>query len=107
MSMNNETNTKLNINLSDGEIYETVKKSVRLSNRDVSGFASASSIFLDNTWNLLPETNHNLTNGNSYTVCEDRIALEKTERFINYLNPNFIFRKFDGEPDEQTYQSWI
>ncbi|NES05172.1 MAG: hypothetical protein F6K22_21520 [Okeania sp. SIO2F4] len=49
-----ETNTKLNINLSYGEIYETVKKSVRLSNRDVSGFASPSSIFLDNTWNLLP-----------------------------------------------------
>ncbi len=102
-----ETNTKLNINLSDGELYETVKKSVRLSNRDVSGFGSPSSIFLDNTWNLLPETNHNLTNGNSYTVCEYRIALEKTEGFINHLNPYFIFRKFDGEPGDQTYQCWV
>ncbi|OZH53117.1 hypothetical protein AFK68_19835 [Hydrocoleum sp. CS-953] len=102
-----ETNTKLNINLSDGELYETVKKSVRLSNRDVSGFGSPTSIFLDNTWNLLPETNHNLTNGNSYTVCEYRIALEKTEGFINHLNPDLIFRKFDEEPDEKTYKCWV
>ncbi|NEQ40431.1 MAG: hypothetical protein F6K40_31055 [Okeania sp. SIO3I5] len=102
-----ETNTKLNFNISNAELYETVKKSVRLSNRDVSGFGSPSSIFLDNTWNLLPETNHNLTNGNSYTVCEYRIALEKTEGFINYLNPNFIFRKFDGEPNDKSYKIWI
>lgn len=102
-----ETNIKLNLNLTDAELYQTMKKSVRLSNRDVSGFRSASSIFLDNTWNLLPETNHNLTNGNSYTVCEYRIALEKTEGFINFLNPNLIFRQFDGEPDEQTYQGWV
>ncbi|MEM1169324.1 MAG: hypothetical protein AAGJ08_09700 [Cyanobacteria bacterium P01_H01_bin.35] len=102
-----ETNTKLNINLSYGELYETVKKSVRLSNRDLSGFGSPTSIFLNNTWNLLPETNHNLANGNSYTVCEYRIALEKTEGFINHLNPYFIFRKFDGEPDEKTYNCWV
>ncbi|MEM6426337.1 MAG: hypothetical protein AAF728_14435, partial [Cyanobacteria bacterium P01_D01_bin.128] len=102
-----ETNTKLNLNLSNAELYETVKKSVRLSNRDVSGFSSPSSIFLDNTWNLLPETNHNLTNANSYTVCEYRIALEKTEGFINNLNPDFIFRQFDGEPNDKIYQSWI
>lgn len=102
-----ETNAKFNLNLNNYELYETVKKSVRLSNRDVIGFASPSSIFLDNTWNLLPETNHNLTNGNSCIVSEYRIALEKTEKFFNYLNPNCIFRRFDCEPDEQTYQSWI
>ncbi|MGB3513386.1 MAG: hypothetical protein WBA93_30060 [Microcoleaceae cyanobacterium] len=102
-----ETNIKLNINLTDSELYETMKKAVRLSNRDVSGFRSASSIFLNNTWNLLPETNHNLTNRNSYTVCEYRIALKKTEGFMNVLNPDLIFRRFDGEPDELTYQGWV
>ncbi|MCL2923140.1 MAG: hypothetical protein MGF17_00515 [Trichodesmium sp. MAG_R04] len=102
-----ETNAKFNLNLNNDELYETVKKTVRLSNRDVIGFGSPSSIFLDNTWNLLPETNHNLTNGNSCIVSEYRIALEKTEGFLNYLNPNFIFRRFDCEPDEQTYYSWI
>ena len=102
-----ETNIKFNLNLTDLELYETMKNAVRLSNRDVCGFRAASSIFLDNTWNLLPETNHNLANGNSYTVCEYRIALEKTEGFINFLNPELIFRKFDGQVDEQTYKSWV
>lgn len=102
-----ETNNKWNINLTDAELYQTIKKSVRLSNRDVIGFGSPSSIFLDNTWNLLPETNHNLINGNSYTISEYRIALEKTEGFIKSLNPDLIFRRFDGEPDEKTYISWV
>lgn len=102
-----ETNAKFNLNLNNDELYETVKKTVRLSNRDVIGFGSPSSIFLDNTWNLLPETNHSLTNGNSCIVSEYRIALEKTEGFLNYLNPNVIFRRFDCEPDEQTYYSWM
>lgn len=78
-----ETNIKWNINLTDAELYQTIKKSVRLSNRDVIGFGSPSSIFLDNTWNLLPETNHNLINGNSYTISEYRIALEKLKIFLN------------------------
>ncbi|MGK7921157.1 MAG: hypothetical protein AB4080_14230 [Trichodesmium sp.] len=102
-----KTNSKFNINLTNAELDKTIKKTVRLSNRDVSGFGSPSSIFLDNTWNLLPETNHNLANGNSYTVCEYRTALGKTEGFISYLNPELIFRKFDGEPDDQTYQNWV
>ncbi|NET26469.1 hypothetical protein [Okeania sp. SIO1I7] len=102
-----ETNIKWHLNLTDAELYQTIKKSVRLSNRDVIGFGSPSSIFLDNTWNLLPETNHNLINGNSYTISEYRIALEKTEGFIKSLNPNLIFRKFDGEPNEKTYRSLV
>ncbi|NEP08170.1 MAG: hypothetical protein F6K34_27410, partial [Okeania sp. SIO4D6] len=54
-----------------------------------------------------PETNHNLINGNSYTISEYRIALEKTEGFIKSLNPDLIFRRFDGEPNEKTYISWV
>ncbi|MCL2933538.1 MAG: hypothetical protein MGG11_15190 [Trichodesmium sp. MAG_R03] len=75
--------------------------------RDVIGFGSPSSIFLDHTWNLLPETNHNLTKVNSCIVSGYRVALEKTKGFFNCLNPNCIFRRFDCEPDEQTYQSSI
>jgi hypothetical protein len=47
----------------DQKIAEIVKRAVRLSNRDVENFASTnSSRFLNNTWNLIPETNHDLKN---------------------------------------------
>jgi len=102
-----ETNSKFNLNLTEAELIETVNKSVRMANRDISGFAAPSEIFIENTWNLLPETNHALLAINSYTVYEYRVALEKTERFLSSLNPEFIFRKFQGKPDEKTYQNLV
>lgn len=102
-----ETNNKFNLNLTEAELIETVNKSVRMANRDISGFAAPSEIFIENTWNLLPETNHALLALNSYTVYEYRVALEKTERFLSYLNPELIFRKFDGKPDDKTYQNLV
>jgi len=55
-------NSLFNLSLTDKQMRETVKKAVRISNRDVISFSHQSSAhFLANTWNLLPETNHNLT----------------------------------------------
>ncbi len=102
-----ETNSKFNLNLTEAELIETVNKSVRMANRDISGFAAPSDVFIENTWNLLPETNHALLALNSYTVYEYRIALEKTERFLSSLNPELIFRKFDGKPDNKIYQNLV
>lgn len=102
-----ETNKKFKLNLTEAELRETVNKSVRMANRDISGFAASSEVFIDNTWNLLPETNHALINANSYTVYEYRVALEKTERFLSSLNPECIFRKFDGKPTDKTYQELV
>jgi hypothetical protein len=102
------TNRRFNLRLSDEEIQEAVKKAVRLANRDIGGFADpCSANFLTNTWNLLPETNHNLINVGSYTVRDYRIAVQKMEEFMNFLVPENIFHQFQGEPDEQTYQGWV
>jgi hypothetical protein len=57
---------------------------------------------LANTWNLLPETNHNFIS-RSYTVREYRMALQKMESFMNFLQPEAIFNQFRGEPDDLTY----
>lgn len=100
-------NTLFELSLTDGQINETVKKSVRIANRDVISFAHKSPAhFLANTWNLLPETNHNLSCCSFYTVREFRIALLKMEGFMNYLNPDVIFRQFEGCPDDRTYKQW-
>lgn len=102
-----ETNKKFALNFTEKEAIETVNKSVRIANRDISGFGAATEVFLDNTWNLLPETNHALIYANSYTIYEYRVALEKTFGFLSSLNPEHIFRQFDSKPDDKTYQNLV
>jgi hypothetical protein len=98
------TNSHFNLKLSDAELEEAVKKGVRVSNRDVGSFAHPTAAhFLANTWNLLPETNHNLIEC-SYTVKDYRVALQKMEGFMNFLMPDVIFRRFRGEPKPEIYQ---
>jgi hypothetical protein len=61
-------NQVMSFGWSDEQVSSVVQRSVRLANRDVENFAYPSAAdFLDNTWNLLPETNHDLKNANSYT----------------------------------------
>lgn len=100
-------NCQLEEPLNEAELVETVKKAVRVANRDVISFAYPNAgDFLDNTWNLLPETNHHLMAPGSYTVRQYRMALQKMEGFLCFLNPDVVFRQFQEEPDEHTYQSW-
>jgi hypothetical protein len=101
-------NRDFNLGWSDAQTIEIVKRSVRLANRDVENFASPnSSNFLDNTWNLMPETNHELINVNSYTVAGYRRSLQKMEGFLNFLKPELVFQQFMQEPDDETYASLI
>lgn len=101
-------NRDFNLGWSDAETVEIVKRSVRLANRDVENFASPnSSNFLDNTWNLMPETNHELSNVNSYTVGGYRRSLQKMEGFLNFLKPELVFQQFMQEPDDETYANLI
>ncbi|MFS8118707.1 MAG: hypothetical protein ACMG55_09490, partial [Microcoleus sp.] len=96
-----------NLSFTDEQMRETVKKAVRIANRDVISFAHESSAhFLANTWNLLPETNHNITSYGFYSVRDYRVALLKMEGFLTYLKPEVIFRQFEGHPDDRTYQHW-
>ncbi|MEG4860017.1 hypothetical protein QUB75_21180 [Microcoleus sp. K1-B6] len=101
-------NRDFNLGWSDTQTVEIVKRAVRLANRDVENFASPnSSNFLDNTWNLMPETNHELTNVNSYTVAGYRKSLQKMEGFLNFLKPELVFQQFMQEPDDETYANLI
>ena len=103
-----QTNTNFNLGLRDSEIVETVKKTVRLANRDVSSFAHPSAAhFLDNTWSLLPETNHHFDNPSAYTVYDYRIALQKMAGFLDFLKPEVVFQQFQEEPNDYTYQRLI
>lgn len=101
-------NIQFNLGWTDAETCEVVRQSVRLGNRDVENFAYPNSAdFLDNTWNLMPETNHELSNVNSYTVGGYRRSLQKMEGFMNFLKPELVFHHFKGEPNEENYLGLI
>ena len=102
------TNSKFNLKLTDAQMRSAVMQAVRLSNRDVGSFANPSAAhFLDNTWSLLPETNHNLMNSTTYTVHQYRMALQKMEGFMHFLKPELVFHQFDDEPNDGNYRSLI
>lgn len=101
-------NNQFNLGWTETKIREAVKRAVRLANRDVENFAySNSADFLDNTWNLLPETNHELLNANSYTVQGYRKSLQKMEGFMKFLKPEVVFQQFMGEPDDESYRALV
>lgn len=99
---------KWDLKLTDEDLVKTIISSVRLSNRDVGSFAHPNPArFLDNTWNLLPETNHHLKYSSSYTINQYRTALQKMEGFMNFIKPEVIFHQFHGYPEDQVYNNLV
>jgi hypothetical protein len=93
---------------SAADLSQIVRRAIRLANRDVENFAYPDPAdFLDNTWNLLPETNHDLANANSYTVYGYRMSLQKMESFMHFLKPELVFQRFEDEPDAETYRCLV
>ena len=102
------TNNQFDLKLTEAEIIQAVKRSVRLINRDVCSFADPSSaVFLASTWSLLPETNHSLQKSGSYTVRDYRRAIQKMADFMNFLKPELVFRQFQEEPDDQSHRDLV
>jgi hypothetical protein len=96
---------RLNLGFDTDFCTRVVEMCVRVSNRDIDNFASIDpSEFLNNTWNLIPETNHELLNANTYTVAGYRISLQKMEGFLSFLKPEVVFRQFGQEPESQVHQ---
>jgi hypothetical protein len=98
-------NEELSLGLTEQDLIDSVKRSVRLSNRDVENFSSQHPAqFLDETWNLIPETNHDLLRANAYTVKQYRISLQKMEGFLNFLSPQVVFKQYLDEPNDAQFK---
>jgi hypothetical protein len=90
------------------EIDGAVRRAVRLANRDVENFSHpASAEFLNNTWNLMPETNHELLGAYSYTVSGYRKSLQKMESFMLELTPAAVFQQYQQEPSAQVFSDML
>jgi hypothetical protein len=99
---------RFSLGWSDADIHAIVKRAIRLANRDIENFAYESSAeFLDNTWNLMPETNHDLADTKAYTVTGFRESMQKMEGFMNFLKPDLVFQHYQDEPSPDNYNSLI
>ncbi|MBA3818001.1 MAG: hypothetical protein H0X17_03865 [Deltaproteobacteria bacterium] len=87
------------LGLADGVLDETVRRAVRVGNRDVDNFSDNDPArFLDSTWKLLPESNPALYSPMVYTVRDYRRALQKMEGFLAWLPADRVFHTWGGEP---------
>lgn len=100
-----KVNHNFQLNLSEKDIIFTISQGVKFANLDVSGFAVENiKDFIQNTWLLLPETNHSLQQHRClYTVKDCCIALIKTTKFINSLSPEIIFHRYHDYPHQESY----
>jgi hypothetical protein len=97
-----DTARDLDLALKKGRVEHAVQWAVTFANRDVSNFSDAEvTRFLDNTWKLLPESNPSLRTQGVYSIRSYRIALQKMEGFLRYLDPDAIFAQFHGVPADK------
>jgi len=87
------------------ERIAAIKTAVVFANKDIENFGEVDPArFLDNTWNLLPETNAALRMANVYSIGTFRQALGKMDAFFEYLNPDTIFNQYRGLPSDEEFQ---
>ncbi|MBN1687052.1 MAG: hypothetical protein JW852_10375, partial [Spirochaetales bacterium] len=102
------TNQAFGLRLDEQEIDDAVRSAVTFANRDVRNFAEDDvGRFLDNTWKLLPETNPSLRMSGVYSIVNYRIALQKMEGFLRFLDPQAIFSRFKDVPEEDEYNNLL
>ena len=92
--------------LTSATIDDLVRQAVEVGNADVANFGNEDlSVFLDNTWKLLPEANPSLFSLGAYTIKSYRTSMQKMEGFMSQLNSEYVFHEYRGYPDEQTFVS--
>jgi hypothetical protein len=101
------TNQRMNLGMTPQEIERAIHRSVEFANRDVDNFCLADPvIFLDQTWQLLPEFNPALRDPSQYSIRDYRAALRAMEAFLIRLDANQIFQQFRQVPNPLTCKAW-
>ena len=101
-----QANSLFDLALAEAQLELAIHRAVAFANRDVDSFATADpSIFLDRTWQLLPEFNPALRDPMYYSVRDYRMALQRMEMFLGELEAESIFQQFRNYPDDETCKS--
>ena len=97
-----QINQEMKLGETEDTLRETIQQAVSLANRDVANFAEVDARdFLDNTWDLIPETNLSLRQNELYTLRDYRVALQKMSGFFNFLNPSHVYHQYQNYPSDE------
>jgi len=108
LRMLQELNTAFGLALSDAQVREEVRRSVRIANSDVANFCSEDlNGFLEDTWNLLREASPELRVLQPIDVRKYRECLQKMTRSLSGLRAEVVFRRFENEPEPGLFQKII
>lgn len=100
-----EIDQKFALNMSAADRREHVRRSIRIANRDVGSFGGDDLIaFLDDTWGLMRESSPELRYLRPIGFTAYRQTVQKMTRFLSSLRASVVFRRFDGEPDPQSFE---
>lgn len=101
-----EVDRDFGLQLGEQRLMQAVHRAVELANRDVGNFAHEEvAWFLDNTWNMLPESNLPLRLDGVYSIGEFQLALKKMEGFFGFLDPQVVFGSFRDQPAPDELQA--
>ena len=94
--------------ISEGEIEKTIQGAVTFANQDVENFtACETSLFLDNTWKLLAESNPALRRGSVYSLRDYRQALHGMKDFLCSIVAQDVLHEFKGLPPRAEIQEQL
>lgn len=101
-------NQVYNFGWSEEDLDQVLFRCIRLATRDIENFGSPDPIrFLDNTWNLMPETNHDLRAPNSYSISGYRTSMMKMLNFLKTLTPEQIFHQYKSLPSSSQLEEYF
>jgi len=88
----------------DAFVDATMASAVRITNRDVAGFAEPNSgRFVSSTWLLIEESNAPLAAVGVYTLQDYREALSRMLSFLENLQAERVFHHYGGHPTDAEY----
>ncbi|MEB3294522.1 MAG: hypothetical protein VKJ24_15305 [Synechococcales bacterium] len=101
-----QTNQQFDLGMTRLEMEQAIHRAVKFANRDVENFSFADPvIFLDKTWQILPELNPPLRNPSQYSIRDYCTALRTMESFFLRLNSQQIFQQFRQVPNALTLEA--
>jgi hypothetical protein len=88
----------------DAFVDATMASAIRITNRDVAGFAEPNSgRFVSSTWLLIEESNAPLAAVGVYTLQDYREALSRMHNFLENLQAERVFHHYGGHPTNAEY----
>lgn len=93
------------LNMPDEKIESIQLLAVRIANADVQSFGKSDfRQFIDNTWEILAETNGDFQEAGAYSIRTYREALCRMESFFCELDPRVIWRRHGDVPDDEAFR---